>query len=554
MSTPAPEAAQVRRQRMVAAGLFVLLVPALTHLAFSPLGFNPTDDGFILAYARRVLEGEVPHRDFISVRPAGSALLHAPVVALGGDHAFLLSRYVALVEMAVVALAWVVVLRRLSGLRLPPVQEAGLALVAFALNLHTFPLMAWHTLDGLLFLGVGLALALDPRRGPKLAGYALLGAAALFKQNFLLALPAALVLLGDWRRPLAWVAGLAPGAAYGAALLALGALDEGLLQTRSLAGELFRVGAAPYLLTSAVPWGLLLALAALALAAGRGAPFRAPLSDRAQRLAGVALLLLLVAGATALLPTARFPLVAAFALFGATVGAAAWAYALGRRRLAVLALLAALAAWSASLSFGYNTPALGAGTLAVVLLGCLLVALGDLPARKVRGPAGLALGAVVLLVVAAFAFGRATHVYREPGMDGLTRPLDGVLPGGAGLRASEGTHAFLADLRVAIDQAGPGPYAILPDAPGWWAKAPQRNPLPIDWPLDLELNKPELVRQVTGSLDAQRGNLTVLVQKVRAQDLAQGEHALGPGENQVVDHVRGSWTKVGETRLFDLYR
>jgi hypothetical protein len=40
------------------------------------LGFNPTDDGYVLAQASRVLSGQVPHRDIASPRPLGSALLH----------------------------------------------------------------------------------------------------------------------------------------------------------------------------------------------------------------------------------------------------------------------------------------------------------------------------------------------------------------------------------------------------------------------------------------------------------------------------------------------
>src|SRR5206468_857052 len=59
---------------------FLTLVPLAAHALLSPLGFNPTDDGFVLAYSRRILLGQVPHRDFIMIRPALSPLLHAPLV------------------------------------------------------------------------------------------------------------------------------------------------------------------------------------------------------------------------------------------------------------------------------------------------------------------------------------------------------------------------------------------------------------------------------------------------------------------------------------------
>jgi len=33
-------------------------------------GFNPTDEGLVVGYGRRLLDGDVPHRGFIFSRPA----------------------------------------------------------------------------------------------------------------------------------------------------------------------------------------------------------------------------------------------------------------------------------------------------------------------------------------------------------------------------------------------------------------------------------------------------------------------------------------------------
>src|SRR5947209_7722457 len=40
------------------------------------VGFNPTDDGYVLSQAYRILHGAVPHKDLISPRPLGSAVIH----------------------------------------------------------------------------------------------------------------------------------------------------------------------------------------------------------------------------------------------------------------------------------------------------------------------------------------------------------------------------------------------------------------------------------------------------------------------------------------------
>ncbi len=84
----------------------LLLAPAICHLSFSWMGYNPTDDGFVLAQSRRILDGQIPHRDFISVRPVASALLHAPSVLLGGDRTYWWSRGFVWVEFSCIAWAW----------------------------------------------------------------------------------------------------------------------------------------------------------------------------------------------------------------------------------------------------------------------------------------------------------------------------------------------------------------------------------------------------------------------------------------------------------------
>ncbi len=66
-------------------GVLPLLWPVALCLAIyassGSLGFNPSDEGLVLAQARRVVQGGTPHIDIVSPRPLGSALLHAPEFA-----------------------------------------------------------------------------------------------------------------------------------------------------------------------------------------------------------------------------------------------------------------------------------------------------------------------------------------------------------------------------------------------------------------------------------------------------------------------------------------
>lgn len=157
--------------------------------AFSRSGFNPTDDGLILAQAERIRSGAAPHAQIVSPRPLGSPLLHLVDLAMPTP-VLLTSRVIVLVEMlltSVLALRFLI-RRPLATWRWPLVL---LALAGFLLNLHSFPLMSWHTADGLLVVVASLAfvqIAFEQRRFPALAvGFLLAGYAPLIKQSFLLA-------------------------------------------------------------------------------------------------------------------------------------------------------------------------------------------------------------------------------------------------------------------------------------------------------------------------------------------------------------------------------
>src|SRR5205823_6618447 len=88
---------------------------AAVYATVGRLGFYPTDEGLLQAYTYRILHGQVPHRDFISPRPLGSALLHIVDFAVPGP-LFEVSRVIALCEYAgfAVAFAWLLLLPRLG--------------------------------------------------------------------------------------------------------------------------------------------------------------------------------------------------------------------------------------------------------------------------------------------------------------------------------------------------------------------------------------------------------------------------------------------------------
>jgi hypothetical protein len=518
----------------------LILLPVVVHLLFSPLGFSPTDDGFTLAYARRWLDGQVPHRDFIIIRPAFSPLLHTPEVLLGGEATYLLSRLVACFQFALIAWLWALMILHHSRVAFPAVITASLVSIIFMLSAHTFPLMAWHTIDGLTFVSAGLAARfLLPRRWRPFA-YLLVGTSAICKQSFLLTAPLLILALSDWRDFRCWAAAALPGLLYAVYLWLNGALEAGVQQLSSQTG-LVQTGLASYL-TPEVLLGVLLGAVVTRQAAYRQIPFRLTTS---------VFTVLLLIGAASLIST-----VFSFMLFGFLVG-----FALVQRRqhrsspFVSLALSALVTAWSASLSLGYNTPVLVSGPLAAVFLVYVGTQYQSWMHPRLLVGASMALA---VMVGAAFVSARLHAIYRDQPASQLTYDLGGIVPGMAGIRTNANTFTWLADLQQAVKTAASSGlrYAIIPDVAGWWVKSSQSNPLPIDWVLNVELNSQALVARVIDSLNSQRGKLVVIVENHDVNRLAEGLFPLIEAslEHEVVRYVRETFTPAATTEFFTLYR
>lgn len=158
------------------------IIPLLYLLLYTPYGMDTTDFGYFYGYAWRILNGQVPYRDFYYIKPAFPLYWHAFWMwltpekwqILGGKAGFLC-------EMLASSWLAAIFLRKLFKLNLP---VALLATTGFVFSIHTFPHMPWHTADGALFCAFSLFCAAS---GLSLISGISIALAALCKQSFILA-------------------------------------------------------------------------------------------------------------------------------------------------------------------------------------------------------------------------------------------------------------------------------------------------------------------------------------------------------------------------------
>jgi hypothetical protein len=539
-----------RLKSLLAAFIIIPLLPLIAHFRYSWMGFNPTDDGFILSYSRRLIEGQIPHLDFISIRPIGSALLHLPFVLFGGDYTYWISRFFVWFEFAVIAWLWTLIVERFRRRPFNPFEKTLTAIIIFGISFNYFPVMAWHTIDGMALSSLGLYLIMKDKSAVfNNIGYLALGMAYLCKQNFIIIGIIAIFLFGDRKNYKNWLSLLIPGIIYSFILLSLGALPD--MATQLIAqSNILLIGIIAYV-------KLPLFWAGVALGWLGGYLLSGPSKKIAARryLSGVLIFYMAIIGAVIGIAIGRFIESPAFGFFGLGLGLLIQIIRLRRNfssREWKTALTAILFAWTVSLSVGYNSPALGAGMIAALFLAYFF---NHSPSAYFSRVLVVAMILTTLATAFAFDWTRRHHIYRDRPADELTFSLDGVLPGGKNIKTNPRTHEFLVDLRRAIAQSGGGRYAIIPDCAGYWAKAEQVNPLPIDWPQQVELSAQSLTKRVTDAIDSGRDSTYIIVQKNLADQLYKEFFPLFEGKKyEVVYYVRHNLNKVGETNLFEIYR
>ncbi|WP_344424961.1 hypothetical protein [Amycolatopsis minnesotensis] len=529
---PSPEGPR-RRTRALLHVAWIGALALAAGLRVGRFGFHPSDQGFILAQSWRVLHGEIPHTDIISARPLGSAVLHVLDFAIPAP-LFVSSSVLSMVEIIMGTVALAVLVTRKPLLTWGP-GLTGLVAAAALLNLNSFPLMAWHTIDGIALTALG-AWALDSglRSGNPLArraGLVLFGLAPLVKQSFA---PAALVGLAwlalhpSTRRPVRWpriLVDLCCLGACGAGYVGVVALDGGFTtMADQLTGGL--PAYAERLLTFwdgasiRFVWPVLavvIVMAGIALVRRRGDRFRA--------LHGV---FLLVGAAVVVRVVVRGGFSAelrwADILWWAAVAAVLLAGVLAHRPPWPALLVPALGLMI-SLSWGQDTPTLLAGSLALTVAVVLADGLPAVPwRRQERLVAAGALG--LAAVVAASVLVVKKHdegAYLDVSHDRLTEDLGTVTPAMAGVRTNPGTYAYLAQIEDCVRRFPAADVAVLANNPFAYPAFGLHNPFPLEWPLPLEVvaDAPQRMLDTAAGLNA-RGDYLVLFQTVDPDVLAKG--------------------------------
>jgi hypothetical protein len=517
----------VLRLRWTLVALVALALTVWVFRSFGYIGFNPTDDGYVIAQSYRILHGAVPHRDLISPRPLGSAYLHTIdfAVPLPLMEA---SRLIATAQVVLYSMLFAGLIFERSPARWSVAQLLA-AVGSTLVNLHSFPLMAWATIDGL-----------GRDRGARVyLGLALVGGAALMKQSFAPVGAVALlwIAVDGHRRGVVPVSRLllgatvvaAPMAVYAGAIALAGGLEAMRVQFGSVAPP------QSWCVVPGVRDRSTLSAAAAAFGALRTVEWLGARAVGTRRtLFTVASIALAVAGSIGVVSVAVGQHLAYFGTWGVVLFwmllVAVAIDACTARAFDVPAIVVLGMAWSSTLSWGYAVPNLLGGTMVLALLRLLWG--GRLAVGVYRSWAGeIAAAAVAVVAVTvvgqAFQLARTTRVYFDAPAVALKSAAGDVIPAFGRIRTGERTGAYLRQLMSCLRQFDASRVAVIPDNPFLYPAVGIVNPLPIDW-----LWKPEVrgseARLVEAALRLDReGDYLVLVQTLEGYTIPHRDPPTG---------------------------
>ena len=494
-------------------------------------GFNPTDEGVVLSLSRRLLMGEIPHRDFISIRPVGSGILHIPELFFGNHYVFFISRLIVCFQFVVIALMAILLIEKASNFKTSISNKCLILLAAFLLSINSFPLMAWTTIDALFCVMIGTWLSTFENQYLKQFGYGIASYAILCKQNFLF-IPFVLILLNrDYKNIGVWLFSILPILVYVELVYFSKSWNDAVMQL-GVRTEIFETGLKAYYKQPFLWIGLGIGQLVFLLA-------------KNEKLAWIKSAFSLILPATLLAALAFRNSYKAVFYFEFGIAAALFlVQSFQRKGIAEYLLFTLIIAWSTSISLGYNSPALAAGLLWIVLLGEIII-------EKKWLTILLAFN-LILVFVASFRL-RTHFIYRDN--DAMKLKSEIKLEGFAGIKTNANTASAMNELNTICTKIKHDNYCVITDYAAFWSTHSFNNPLPLDWTIYDEMPSKSLFNRCWKTIANNNKIKYVIAQKYETEFLKDSLVIVDAKDlnRTLIDSVRLHYIKKWEGKYFSVF-
>jgi hypothetical protein len=520
--------------------LLCIALPAIFFILIGHLGFNPTDDGVIYSLSRRLLFGQIPHKDFISIRPVGSGFLHLIELVFSGSALIYVGRLIFLIQCGLICYCFLVFAIKFSKKEIGIFSQLFIGIISFLLTVNSFPLMPWTTYDSLFLICLSLPFIISTKAWQNYIGMIFLGMSVLCKQNFLPVLIVIPICLNRHKSISLWLYLLLPIIIYLEYIYFNGAMAY-FIENMATCTNLISYGVINNL-------SLFLFYAGLALGLG----FQLACQnkwDLISKLANYAYILLLFTMPILLLlllwrsNANRSPFVFYWSF---NIGIAiVFAYNKKISNFIILAI-SILLAWCCSLSIGVNSPIIGSGILFIAAI-ISMIQFDEINKTIIYGFAFVTLLAIFISINV-----RKKHIYRDNAQQ-LKHINSSNYFGLNYITSNTTTIACLNELAYITNKNKN--FIVYPDFPFLWAINNQMNYLPADWPQPDEVVTQKQINQLMNQVKLNDTIKNIIVSKYYTYQLADTLFPINKGitHYNIIDSIKTLFIKKQDYKFFELY-
>lgn len=487
-----------------------LLIPLLVFIGLSILfssinyieneGFNPTDEGVILSQSWRIINGEIAHTDFISIRPVASAYLHSLNFLIPGP-VVENARIFALFQYFIIALAMSIMcfrtLERINKKKYHFTYFFALLIAGLTVTILNYNLYSWTTIDAVFWSVIALPLLFSKNKWKIAVGLLLTSLAALSRQTFaVITLTGFLYIVYQNRREFVkfipvFIIGALPFLAYFIMLMSSNGLSEFISQMTGRT-EFFQTAILQFAKKFALGITSALNIACLFICAllyfKRKSTFRKMFITKGYHsLISVIYLFFTIAITVRhfILPEIDIYSLP-FDLFFMTAFFTIFHHLLNPDNLALrkISIAALIIAWTSSISLGDNSPVFAAGILFISLtIMCFDVILAY-PSTLTKPVTNKYLLIVLSIVIFGFGLYSQPRInYRDTASDEFVSGLGLSSEEFGDIRANRHVVAYyneLSDIFYELDNAIDN-TVVFPHNAMFYTVMKTRNPAPVDW-------------------------------------------------------------------------
>jgi hypothetical protein len=405
-------------------------------------------------------------------------------------------------------------------------------MVAFYLCVHSFPILAWTTIDGIFCIITGTYFSTFENRYIKQFGYGIAGFAVLCKQNFIF-IPFLLIILNrDYKNIGVWVFTILPIMVYTEMVYFSGSFKFAFEQFTART-ELVEVGLKAYLLNPYLWLGF--GFAQLI--------FWATKSEKFVAIKYLFLLILPLAMLGCLCFRNSYRAIF-FLEFGVLISLIIIKI-IQRSNEKWFLIFVMILAWSSSISLGYNSPGLASGIIWIALLSEI-----DFTKKWIH----YVLVISFIFSSIAFIYVRINFIYRDKVAKELNYKLDRIY-GFGGIKTNKNTAQAMLELNAISNKLKNNNYAIIADYAGFWAAHPKNNLMLLDWNIYDEMPSKSLHLKCWKALANNNSVKYIITQKYYSEFLADSLVTIKLNDKQydLIDSVQNHFIKKWEGKYFNVF-